>query len=62
MDSKHRGTVVSECVKESHQPGKWQTEGNIQVRRCKICNLIVVTTTMPPESSWIGPDGGCRVS
>lgn len=59
---------MSKCDKEGHKPGNWETEDNLQVRRCSDCNLILVTAPIPTAETkgnsnpWTGQDGGCRVS
>ena len=43
-DEKEGEGVNTDCTQQGHIPDVWTTEGDIQVRRCKVCNLITVTT------------------
>lgn len=35
------------CIKTGHKPDRWTTEGNLQVQRYVVCNLIVCTAEIP---------------
>lgn len=57
---------MDRCVKSGCEPKEWQTEGDLQVRRCAHCNKILVVASIPqpmpkPNECHIisvtGPDG-----